>query len=506
MATNKRRRTVEIYFVLYLAALVFLLPDKRDIDRYFLNNLGTPIFQPMFTLLPEKTTLTCRAIFDSTGPKILALDSINTIFYSGDVENVNFEFEIEDQTLRQSIKLTSNKNPSTKLFKYFEHKDQQAATFQWSPSLHERVSKTFLVRVIATAQSRGNNPIFLGQKNPANQPQTFRVQTQFSLLLIYLNPTTGIPMFPQQNQQMAVPFDSSSFFLNNFTKFLPQSPRGNITLSVNTSELRTIAYSQWKNIIYVGNADLKDPSIVKEINIYNTPDNNNKGEASILDVVQNTIIIHGKTPSYGRTKVVVKVRRKSDDKSASCDFTVYPLLLEQPDCEKFMYPDQFYTIDPKLPLTGIETKAFLKDGNAVRARSIQGEKFQFMPDISDTGKTFYLERYIDNNILGQPVAIRIMLPPDPEILDVNARSLNEVDVQTRAFGLINRERNEVVRFEVKGNARYEDKRGRLVDAKDPVRTQHFIFTPSNPNKPFEFKIIAVDKRGKKSFEKSWKKD
>ena len=98
MNRNRKRRLVEIYFILYLSALLFLLPDgkKDDVDSI---GTGIQIYQPSFNLIPEKNTLICRVVLDSAGPRIMYLDSVNTIFYTGDVEDVNFEFTVEDQTI-----------------------------------------------------------------------------------------------------------------------------------------------------------------------------------------------------------------------------------------------------------------------------------------------------------------------------------------------------------------------------------------------------------------------
>ena len=501
MSKLPKRRAVEIYFVLYLAALVFLLPDKRDFERFFINNLGTPVYQPLFSLLPEKTTLTCRAIIDSTGPTIVSLDSVNTIFYSGDVESVQFEFEIFDQTLKQSLKLSSDTKTTTRFFKMTQHKNQQAATFIWNPPLYEKVSKTYQVRVIATARSRGDNPIFVGQKTPSGKPQTFRVKTQFSLLLIYLNKETGLPVF----QQPEPGIDTNALF-NPFRNFLPQIPTGRISLTPETYDLKAIAYQKWTNIMYAFNINLLRDLDKSDIKVSNEP-RDNGGEAYILNTQEDKFYIHGKTPSYGRMKVTVYVKRKYDGAESSKEFYVSPQTYEQPEYDQYMYPEQTYLIDPKLPLLGKETKAYIKDGSVIKARSNQGEKFQFSPELRDTGKILYLERYIDNNLLGQPSPIRILTFPEPEILELRERAPGEIDVQTRSFGFYNKELNEVVRFEIQGNAKYEDKRGRVFDMKDsPVRIQHFVFKAANPNRPFEFRIVAIDKRGKRSFSKSYKKD
>ena len=78
-APTKRRRMIEIYFVLYIAALVMLLPSKNSSNQHLKNDILDEIFRQSFTLLPEKTVLNCRIFTDSTGSHILAFDSSNVI-------------------------------------------------------------------------------------------------------------------------------------------------------------------------------------------------------------------------------------------------------------------------------------------------------------------------------------------------------------------------------------------------------------------------------------------
>ncbi len=211
------------------------------------------------------------------------------------------------------------------------------------------------------------------------------------------------------------------------------------------------------------------------------------------------IIVTGKTPAYGRYNVKLSVKRKSDGKEQTVSFNVLPIPLEQPQYSKIMYPGQTYTIDPKLPLTEKDTKAFLKYQNQIRARSSQGEKFTFTPDYSDTGKVFVLERYIDNQIIGEEYRISVKVFPQPEIIDIQVINQNEVRVKTKSYGSTNRESNLVNYFDISGNCTYRELFGSLIEDKDKFAfIQTFIFTRKNQNSNFNFSIRAVDKSGKKS--------
>ena len=145
MNYKRKKRLVEIYFILYLSALLFLLPDGKNINKDG-NGSGIRIYQPSFILSPEKNTLICRVALDSTGPKIISIDSMNTVFYTGDVEDVFFEFIVEDQSLNNSIKLTSDAKPESKFFKFEQNDKHHAAIFKWKPPLQEISSKTFVVK------------------------------------------------------------------------------------------------------------------------------------------------------------------------------------------------------------------------------------------------------------------------------------------------------------------------------------------------------------------------
>ena len=496
MKLTKRNRNVEIYFILYLAALIFLLPDSgKDVEKSG-SDMGIPVFQQPFSLIPEKTSLTCLLARDSSGVKIISIDSINTIYYSGEVQDIKFEMIIEDQTSKQSISLASDKLSEIDNFRLEEREDQHSAVFYWKPPLHNDLNKTYLVRVIVTGTLK--NPQYSDNQQITDN-RKFKLNTQFSLNIIYLN--SGPLELAQKSDSITnttQPLGIPNNFINN--TIFPET----FSLFPENNDLRAIAYQKWTNNVYANNInfirDIKKPEVIINLD----PDDNG-GTASILAIQENKISIQGKTPSVGRMKVGLKVIRKYDDREFIAYFNVSPQLIQAPDYDRYMYPDQVYTISPNLPVLGNETTAFIKDGSFVRARSIQGEKFQFKPDISDTGKTLTLEMYIDNSLYGQKHYIRVLNHPNPEFIEVINRKKGEIEVITNAFGIVNNVKNEVVDFVIDGNAKFEEKRGGYKNYTNPIRTvQHFIFTPANNSKSFNFRIIAIDKRGKRSEPKFFK--
>src|SRR6185369_218302 len=147
----KRRRTIEIYFVLYIAALVMLLPSKNTSNLHNSTKLWDDLFKQSFTLHPEKTVLNCRLIADSSGNRIVSLDSSNLIVYTGNVKDVQYEFTVEDQSLRQKLTLVSNQPSINRSFLLYPASEQNGIEFRWHPPEHNRMNRNFVVHVKATA-------------------------------------------------------------------------------------------------------------------------------------------------------------------------------------------------------------------------------------------------------------------------------------------------------------------------------------------------------------------
>ena len=132
------------------------MPDKRDAKNNDNNNSATAI-DAGFSLICERGALFCKLKVDSLGLEVLSLDSTNTIYWTGEVKDVKFEFIVEDQTLRQNLTLNVENKPSTKYFQIKENRETHSASFNWIPPALERNNKTYVVRVIATATPKESN-------------------------------------------------------------------------------------------------------------------------------------------------------------------------------------------------------------------------------------------------------------------------------------------------------------------------------------------------------------
>ncbi len=487
---QKRRRTVEIYFVLYLAALIFILPKNGEVgilDQQ--EETVIPVNEPDFALHLEKTTLTCNLIRDSAGFRIMSIDSMNTIFYSGDVEDVQFEFIIENQSLNRRLILNSEKNPGTKFFRIEERPDRKSAYFYWQPPRNDLGNKSYIVQVKATAKPASEN-------DEAFQ-KTITRRAKFSLNIII----TDREMERALASGEFIPgdtTDSSGMAFNTRDDIIRELVKGDIDLQPRFERVDALAYDNWHNQIFVIGADAKRDIKNLKINTISSPENNG-GSASILAIDETNIMVGGKTPYSGNMKVRLSFARRYDDKVFSTDFKVYPKPIGRPEFDKMMYPEVSYVINSNLPnVVGKDALAILKSNDRVIVRSRQ-DSFEFTPDKDLVGDKIYLERYIGDELLDRnPITISEF--PEPQIVRMTRIGEDKVRVETRSYGKFKGRENFVSELEVlDGNAKIFEKLGNPQQMMDQlIFTQNFEIIPKDPSDKFQFKIRAVDKRGKKS--------
>ncbi|MGC8748740.1 MAG: hypothetical protein ACP5RR_07685 [Candidatus Kapaibacteriota bacterium] len=490
-SSKRKRRIVEIYFILYLAALVFILPESSFKPG---GGNGPDVigdFQSGFILIPEKSALVCNVVVEPNGYRITKIDSTNVIFYTGDFEDIQFEFTIEDQATSRSITLRPDKNYSAKYFRVVEVPEKKAAVFYWRPQYLENFNTTYLVKVTATAKSKR----VFGTKYP--ERFTYKATAQFTLLIVMMNAITG-------EQTIGQGRPSPQQFPFNIFEQQQQIPTGfgigKISINATSANVSQLAYQQWANTINATNINLATDAKV-ELIVRPEPENNG-GTAQISEIKPDYLVIRGKTPAYGKLNVEVAVKRKFDGQEARTSFFVVPQQIERPVFKEYLYPGQTDTIDPRLPLIAGELKTLVKEDTKIRASSIGGAPIYFTPELADTGKRFTLERYVDNNLLGQIYTIYVLGFPLPKIVDVINSGNRVVKIVTQAYGIFNRERNEIVSLELDGNVsqRYLDLRGELQDfsGNPPYRKQYFQLKPKDLDKPFVFTVVAIDKYGRRS--------
>jgi|GEM_PF-2220474 len=510
---KKRKYKIEVYFVLYLVALILLIPEDYElVDQ-------NPIAKNEFSLQVEKNILNCK--FDLIDNKLILkeLDSINNIYLFGDADIIEYDIEIISKNSKQLI--TTKSNNENILVK----KVNNDLLFKWVPKFISEIPSSFVVNILAKVK-----------KNKNGNVKEYYLKNQFALNIFWQNETINTKdvditnlindrslnlnqnlNFTQNEINKLNDFgsneDEQKSKLNQLEKKinlynnLNNQNVGNFGISSKYNIINKIAYKKWSNVIYFYNLnpliDLNGKPEIK-INLENSKDN---ATATIVEINEKEIIIEGKTPGFSILNVNFTAKRKYDNKEVSINFIVKPIAISKPVFNSVMYPEKNYIIKPNLPLlTNDQIKSILKEQDKNRFISNEGEEFNFVPTLNDTNKTFYLERYINNDLIGERYSIKILSYPNPEIYDYNKISNNILQIKTKSYGTINYENNIISQLfndksinekpnneniqyqELVGNYRFENNENYMI---------HYQTFNLNLNNLDNYNIIIkiIDKRG-----------
>ena len=491
MNNKRKKRIVEVYFILYLAALVLLIPGKENGHKD--NEVKTPrqrFFQLPFSLKPEKNALNAIVKIDSMGMTIISIDSVNTIFYTGQVKDIKFDVTIEDRNTRQVLTLDKQNEVETDFFRYSGDQSTQSLKFYWDPPFYDRKSKTYIVKVQAQAVST----------DPESQGLIVEDIIQFSLNLNYITDFNSNILIASDAIDTNVLTNTGNDLAESRSLLLSQT---NLFLSPREEIVKSLAYSQWENEITIFGLDPKfDLRRQPEIKISRQPDNRIGGSAKVKSFTESGILIIGETPGFGVMTVSLSLTRHADGKEVIREFKVQPQLMEEPKFEQVLYPDIKYTFDPKLPvLSGQKAYSVLKSSDGkIYASSETGGVFTYIPSMSDTGKVLYFERFVNNNLIGQKHTVRVSMFPQPEIVRVAEIDRNTFRIFTNSYGMYKGRENYISRIEIKdGNVKVREIIGAQKNEEGTFTyKQVFEITPTGKSSDISFKVQAVSVNGQKS--------
>lgn len=477
-----KKRTVEIYFILYLAALMLLIPDMKE--KNDLSNSNTISDNTLFKIFPEKTVLNTRISFDSTGFKVLNSDSVNLIYYSGNVKDIEFDFQIENKLLNQVLNINSESNIRN-YFKYRDVPELKAVYFIWKPPVIDKRSYVYNVKVSANA--------ILEIIDPTTKNISFRKynsKTQFSLVVSYFDNQTGMPYFASKID--SVPFMQSGQASNEIF-----NNTGEIFFDFENKKVNSLISEEWTNKINIWGINLNNELGSKpELRITNFPENNS-GTAYIKQITNNSIVVSGRTPQYGNSKVNIKFTRKSDKSIIQDEFVVYPIPLIEPSYPSIAYPLQSYRIDPNFP--EINDKNYMIKislENKTIYNSYSNNSFNFIPEENQIGKTLYLERFINGSLYGKSYPIYIKQYPPPQIVRIQNIGSKKTRIIVNCFGYVDNNENFIKTVDINGNAIWNEILGQSsFNRSNLMLTQVFEIRAKNENQPFEYKIRVQDQRG-----------
>lgn len=473
-----RRKPIEIYFILYLAALMLLIPDLKHKDKNAQKQLVIP--DNTFRIFPEKNILNTRISFDSLGNTLIQSDSVNYIYYTGDVDNVNYEFQVINKQLNQYITINSTDN-SYSFFRYYQLPELKAAIFVWQPPIIDR--RNYVLDVKVTAIGTIKYP----QENTQNY---LKSTTQFSLVVSYVDNKTGLP-FTIANLDSGGSGRRDTIYQQNFSEY------SELFIDFQERKVRNLISDDWENKVIVYGVNLINELKRKpEIMIINKPENNN-GTVYIKQITSNSIILGGKTPQYGNSRVKVKLTRRTDGSTIEDEFTLEPLPIGDPIFNSVMYPNQQYTINPNFPdVDNKNLQIRIYSENRTIYSSNSNSAFTITPDDGLINKSIYLDRYINGTLYGRTYQIQVKPYPNPNISKIQSVGTNRVRVVVNSFGISGGKENYIRIVELDGNAVYKELVGQTVtNRKELTFTQVYEVIPQNENKPFEFKIRVQDNRG-----------
>ena len=491
--TAGKRKIVEIYFVLHLAALIFLLPDFKPDDASGNGNNPSQVMSHNFSLYPDKTSLACIIGRDTTGIRIIELDTSNQIFYTGDVEDVSFEFSVENRVLKQTVTLNSENPGESKFFSFHEDESQKAVIFSWDPPLDEMNFRDLVVTVTANAyiSETGEHGEII--KHPVMD------RTRFGLNIYLENMKEELLASDNTIDNIDTSFTPESEVLR-FTSYIP----GGVNLDPWYPRMEQIALNTWKNKIFVSGMDLtRDLKKKPEIKTFSKP-NKNGGTARIDTIQESYIFLSGITPYTGSMKVEMVLKTVHDDRDYTAEFHVVPVSLRKPGIPEKFYPGVEYSIRPNLPRISLgKARAVLTDNDRINYFRSDNSIINLKLNQSDTNKIFHFIRYFDTDTI-DIASIRVESYLQPEIIRLYKENNNKVKVVTRSQGFVRDLKNYVDLNLIEGNAVINEIFPPNENSDNYIIEQKFNVLRADNSRPFTFKLQAVDKMGKKSKERDFK--
>jgi hypothetical protein len=459
----------EIYFVLYLTAILLLLPEGKKIyDDYIVSDNNRVYIKA------EKSMLNVRLKVEQGKSVVISADTINIIYPVGKIDSIKYDFKLNSNNISNTI-YTSNQQVNSNAFRVIEN-DEGIAFFSWTPRNINTINKNFEVFVDAEIYA-------FGKEMPQISSLRFAINTFFiDELEIASNKNDEFNNL-SQNQ-----FSTENIQSNSNTQIILNSPLSSIVFFPE-NPVSAIALSRWKSIVRVFGIDLtKDlkykPKIIANVEY----------DIKIDDIDNNAIYLSGLTSSSEEYKVSIEIERNQDSRIASTDFVVKPIMLQFPDYPKIMYPNYNYTFKPNLPQNSNNSfTAKLIYNDKIIANSENGSAFKFIPQFDDTNKVIKFNRYYDDKLIDSKDNIRIVSPPIPEITK-KSFSNGVLTITTKSYGKLNNDGYNVVSKLVfdNQNIRYQDLTGET-QYLDNFTIQVFRITLQDNIRSLN--VSAIDERG-----------
>lgn len=398
---NHTPKRVDLYFVLYLLALLLLLFDPREPQGGASPNI-VPEPETAVEFFADPSEPRC-IVADSAGHRLLRIhDSVITLWYS--------------RPLRQLV-------PSLQL--------DSAGYLLWSSE--HGLQGPFVVehlpeerRLLLRWRFRWWTP----ELSVGEHEYRLRVRLDYSVGEVRHAERLVLPLHVS-----IVPLPTAETRAGQDTPLLPPPPAvplPPLRLLVPDTLLEVPPFGQWSlelTVFGVGDARRELDSILLQP----------VGSVRVTPRDGSTLLVSGRAPHEGTQRVQVTLTRRSDRAVATATLTIVVRPLPRPDVPEELYPEREYRLDPRLRFAGQESRAEITDGHRLLASS-PGTPLVFRPTLSDTGKVLLLRRFLNQQLLDE-IRIPIRDFPAPELLALRLEG-SSIKVRTRCFGTVENSPNE----------------------------------------------------------------
>lgn len=424
MPKKIKKTKVEIYFILYLAALILILPDSKKIERN--NNNNSKV---QYSLIPEKTVLNLRLLKKNGVNQIIKFDSVNKVYINGNFDNIDLKYIINDVNRGETVEINELNN-SKELFKINEDLQNKVIYFKWNPDVDFNYNSTYLVKLEAIVEKNGVSKT---------------ISTQFTLNTLFINQVINNDFTEGQYDTIG-----SSFNYLNSTIAIPTN-LSDMDAKVSKNPIFTYADNEWVNNVRIYNiSSIDDLSGPPKVSI--SGDSLLGGSAKFESSDGNYFVFTGVSPTYDTMKVNVKIRRKIDNSEFTFDFLVIPLPRTAPDIPDVMYVGESYDINSNL-LEGNSNNSY----SVIRAGSYEKKytmnQFTFTPESSMLDANVILSRYVDNKKLDNYVLV-IKRKPKPSVENIDFKD-GRIIIKTKTFS-IQSNKNYIVTVKNNLNLKFKD--------------------------------------------------
>ncbi len=485
IAPQRKRRRVEIYFVLYLVALVLLMPDRIDPSQAGVDTQA--IVNARLEFSPDRMRLTCKLQRDSlVGMRVVSLDSLNVIRYTGTVSDLELSARIEEVETGQVLTVQPGNSP-TPLFALEHQPQRNAVVFRWNPPLDQASVRTYRVTISGSGVPVRTSGANSGDYDEIPTGLRMTGSTQFVLTTEVDDASAPTVITIAGGRDTLVLRDTTLRAAPTLGEFWIEPARDVVA---------AVSQRPWTNRLSIGGADpARDLVGLPSVRVI--------GE-QIGDVQrttdQRTILLSGRAPRTGSVTVEVRVVRR-DGQTKTASFVVAAHAMPPAKVPDVIYPGVDYVVDPRLP--AIENvRAVIRDGEREIASATESV-IRLRVAARDTGRTLTFERTVDGVRDGAPEAIQVRNFPAPTIRSVNRGSDSRTKVVVVQFYSGDRSVNRPRLRIIDGNATDVKRLAGNLRASSSERPtvswlETFEVSQRDPARPFTFRMQAFDERGAQS--------